>query len=76
VKSSRSGVLPDGPATLGHPTNEDLFVGTPGRAGVRTPFYLSWREGFDGPPVGRDLDFQVAVRCMLGDDGTHSLSTD
>jgi hypothetical protein len=33
-------VLPDGPATLGHPTNEDLFVGTPVGAGVRTPFYL------------------------------------
>jgi hypothetical protein len=33
-------VLPDGPATLGHPTNEDLFVGTPVRAGVRTPFLL------------------------------------
>jgi hypothetical protein len=22
-------VLPDGPTALGHPTNEDLFVGTP-----------------------------------------------
>jgi hypothetical protein len=32
-------VLPDGPATLGYPTNEDLFVGTPVRAGLRTPFY-------------------------------------
>ncbi|MBB5345929.1 hypothetical protein [Tunturibacter empetritectus] len=25
-------VLPDGPPALGHPTNEDLFVGTPVRA--------------------------------------------
>jgi hypothetical protein len=26
------GVLPDGPTALGHPTNEDLFAGTPVRA--------------------------------------------
>jgi hypothetical protein len=27
-------ILPDGPAALGHPANEDLFGGTP----VRRPF--------------------------------------
>jgi len=40
VKRSKSGVLPDRPAALGHPTSEDLFVGTPVWAGVRTPSYL------------------------------------
>jgi hypothetical protein len=70
-------VLPDGPATLGHPTNENLFVGDPGTGGRSHAFFTCrGGRGFDGPSVGRDLDFQVAVRCMLGDDGTHSLSTD
>jgi hypothetical protein len=45
MKRSRSGVLPDGTAALGHPTNEDLFVGTPIRAGVGTPFYLFFAVG-------------------------------
>jgi hypothetical protein len=33
-------VLPDGPTTLGHPTNEDLFAGTPVRAATSWRVYL------------------------------------
>jgi hypothetical protein len=28
-RSAEGSVLPDGPPALSHPTNEDLFVGTP-----------------------------------------------
>jgi hypothetical protein len=38
-------VLPDGPAALGHPTNEDLFVGTPVLSDVRTPFIFVFSAG-------------------------------
>jgi hypothetical protein len=33
-------VLPDGPTVLGHPTNEDLFAGTPVRAATSWLVYL------------------------------------
>jgi hypothetical protein len=62
VKGFKKRVLPDGPATRG--------------AGVSRLFNLSGQGEMSGPPVGRDLALHVAVRCMLGDDGTHSLSTD
>jgi hypothetical protein len=50
VKGLKSGVLPDGPAALGHPTNEDLFVETPVWAGVCTPFCLVF-AGEDVPAL-------------------------
>jgi hypothetical protein len=33
-------ILPDGPAALGHPANEDLFAGTPVRAATSWRVYL------------------------------------
>ncbi len=36
-----SSVLPDGPTALGHPTDEDLFVGTPVRAATSWRVYLA-----------------------------------
>ncbi len=44
-----------------------------GRAFARL-FNLSRRGNMSGARVGRELGFQVG--CMLGDDGTYSLSTD
>src|ERR1700722_16480478 len=37
-------VLPDGPTALGHPTNEDLFAGTPVRAATSWRVYRSCRN--------------------------------
>ena len=37
-------VLPDGPTALGHPTNEDLFAGTPVRAAIPWRVYRSWQD--------------------------------
>jgi hypothetical protein len=50
-------VLPDGPAALGHPTNEDLFVGTPVRAAFARLFKLSGREGIRRPSLWSGLRF-------------------
>jgi hypothetical protein len=38
-------VLPDGPTSLGHPANEDLFAGTP--VGAATSWRVCWFCGDD-----------------------------
>jgi hypothetical protein len=48
-------VLPDGPTALGHPTNEDLFVGTPVARRLRGVYTGLARATFHGPPVGRQM---------------------
>jgi hypothetical protein len=70
--------LPDRPATLLPPHKRGPVCGTPVRAGVRTPFLVAVAGGGSTAlSFGRELirisDF---VPCMLGDDGTYSLSTD
>src|ERR1700677_1774683 len=51
---TRDDVLPDGPTALGHPTNEDLFGGTPVRAGRSHGFLTCLVETTSfGPRVGR-----------------------
>ena len=54
-------VLPDGPATLGHPANEDLFAGTPVRGGHFVGC-VPFRGGSN--PVGLPL---VGVRYLPSD---------
>jgi hypothetical protein len=52
-RSAEGSVLPDGPPALSHPTNEDLFVGTPIRRSLRDVYTFSGRGEFGCPPVGR-----------------------
>jgi hypothetical protein len=54
-------ILPDGPAALGHPANEDLFGGTPVRAATSWRVYRSGWIRFVGPPVGRDRSSFIAI---------------
>jgi len=57
-------VLPDGPTSLGHPANEDLFAGTPVRAATSWLVYL-FLLVFLCPLAGRGRRSVVPVGILL-----------